>query len=271
MVSYSWAALKLVFHIAVSRIIQKFKYQIYPLLKSLIPLPVVLRTVLRTICSYSSFIWLVFPNFLKIFGCVVTLINDGLYWIEKVASTYSVCSCLGLFSHETSHLSENQADWRFCVSRESQGNVLTGSLFQVPLGKKQVTEQETPPGLVYSTPRRECFLTVTLNLLFSVFAWQSSVWRSADFPLRQQHLHKRTFLATLPTCPLDFENSSWAFTAKQKLLLPNCSSVYTCRGRELNFPSCLESKWLNNDLGLAPDRSPPSVFVDSPWGSLVTC
>ena len=115
------------------------------------------------VCSYSFFLWLVFLNFLKIFGCVVPLTNDGLYWIVKVAGTYSVCFCLGLFPHEASHLSGNQADWRFCVSRESQGNVLTGSLFQVPLGKKQVAEQEprSRPSIFHS---QKGALSVTLNL-----------------------------------------------------------------------------------------------------------
>lgn len=178
--------------------------------------------------------------------------------LNSKGSWHILCFCLGLFPHEASHLSGNQADWRFCVSRESQGNVLTGSLFQVPLGKKQVAEEEPPPGLGYSCS----FLCLPGSL--------EVCGGLLNFPLRWQHLHERTFLGTLPTCLLDSENSSWAFAAKQKPLLSNHSSVYTCRGREFNFLSCLESRLLNNDLRLAPGLSLPTVFVDSSWESLVT-
>ena len=109
------------------------------------------------------------------------------------------------------------------------------SLFDISLGKKQVTEQEPPPGLVYSIPQMECILL--LKISFSGCPWQPrGVLRSAQLPSQTAASLQDNFLRNTCVCPLDFQNSSWAFIAKQKPLLPNYSSVYTSRSRRAHLP-----------------------------------
>lgn len=121
------------------------------------------------VCSYLtlSFRWLAFLNFLKILGGCHT----STWWTVLNSKGSWHMFCLLSFmtvSPKASHVSE-KADWRFPVGRGSQGNVLTVIFFQVPMRKKQVTEQEPPTGLLYLLLKENAFLPVILNLYMYIY------------------------------------------------------------------------------------------------------
>lgn len=145
---------------------------------------------------------------------------------------------------------------------------MTTSLFEVPLGKKQVSEQEPPSGLVHYTTKRKCSSACHLTPIFPVSVCNLELgWGLFYFCLRPQHLQKITFLGTSSICSPDFENNSWLQPQRISICCQAIALFTSVLGEELNFPSCLESRLLNNDRGLPPGLS---VFVDSPWRSLVT-
>lgn len=119
------------------------------------------------ICSYStlSFVWLVFFNYLKILGCVVTLMNDGLYWIVKVARMYTVCSCLGLFPHEASKLSD-KADWGFYISWEVRGIFWQPVSLKYPWEKSRFQNRNLLQAWYITLPKGSALLPVILHLYF---------------------------------------------------------------------------------------------------------
>lgn len=196
-------------------------------------LPWVLRTngSFCFVCSYStlSFMWLVFFNFLKILGCVVTLMNDGLYWINSKGSWHAFCLLL-LRTVSPWGLPPEWAGWlNVLYKKGSQWNVVTASIFEVPLEKKWVTEQEPPSGLVRHTTEKKCSSVCHLQPVFSVSVCDLELqWGLFDFSLRSQHLHKIISLETSSMHSPDFDNSSWTLTAEQSHRCQTNSSLYIC-------------------------------------------
>lgn len=106
-------------------------------------------------------------NFLKILECVATLMNDGLYSVVKVAGTSSVCSCLGLFPHEASQLSEKAA-WRFCLSREVRGMFWQPVSLKYPWEKSRLQNRSLLQAWYITLPKRNTLLPVISNLYLCI-------------------------------------------------------------------------------------------------------